>query len=95
MSFVGYRPEIEFYVNRYTQEQREILKYKPGIVDPATLFYSRTENEILSISRNVEKDYVEKILPVKISMSLKYAKSATFFSDIKCLMYCVKHLFFT
>ncbi len=92
MSFVGYRPEIPFYVDRYTKEQKEILKYKPGIVDPATLVFSRKENEILSKSTNIEKDYVEKILPEKISISLNYAKTATFFTDLKCLLKCFKHL---
>lgn len=94
MSLVGYRPEIPFYVDRYTKEQKEILKYKPGIVDPATLVYSRKENDILSTSTNLEKDYIEKILPEKISISLNYAKSATFFTDLKCLLNCFKHLFF-
>ena len=92
MSFVGYRPEIPFYVDRYTKEQKEILKYKPGIVDPATLVFSRKENEILSKSTNIEKDYVEKILPEKISISLTYAQTATFFTDLKCLLKCFKHL---
>src|ERR1035437_11158374 len=31
MSFVGPRPEVPRYVERYTPEQREILQYKPGI----------------------------------------------------------------
>lgn len=89
MSFVGYRPEIPYYVNKYTAEQKEILKYKPGIIDPATLKFSRLENEILSKSINAENDYVEKILPIKLKLSLNYAKQATFLSDIKLLIKCL------
>lgn len=88
ISLVGYRPEIPYYVEKYTKEQKKILKYKPGIVDPATLFFSRYENDILSLSQDIEKDYIAKILPKKISLSLQYAQSATFLSDIKCLFLC-------
>lgn len=93
MSFVGYRPEIPYYVEQYNEFEKEILKYKPGIVDPATLKFSREENDILEKSDNLEKDYVEKILPEKISISLVYAKEATFFKDLQCLMKCMFHLF--
>ncbi len=37
MSFVGPRPEVPVYVNKYTDQQRRILELKPGITDPATL----------------------------------------------------------
>src|SRR3989440_496814 len=43
MSFVGPRPEVPRYVARYTPEQREILKYKPGITDMATMFFRNEE----------------------------------------------------
>lgn len=93
MSFVGYRPEIPYYVEKYNEFEKEILKYKPGIVDPATLKFSREENDILEKSDDLEKDYLEKILPEKISISLAYAKEATFFKDLQCLMKCMFHLF--
>ena len=92
ISLVGYRPEIPYYVKQYTQEQRAILRYKPGIVDPATLMFSKVENEILAKSQDIEKDYVEKILPEKIKLSLEYAQKATFLSDIKCLFKCLVHI---
>lgn len=93
MSFVGYRPEIPFYVNRYTDWQREILKYKPGIVDPATLIFSRYENKRLAFSTNIEKDYIEKILPRKIRISLKYAQNANFCTDLCCILKCIRRIF--
>ena len=92
ISLVGYRPEIPYYVKQYTKEQRAILQYKPGIVDPATLRFSKVENELLAQSEDIEKDYIEKILPEKINLSLEYARKATFLSDIKCLFRCFIHI---
>ena len=92
ISLVGYRPEIPYYVKQYTKEQRAILQYKPGIVDPATLRFSKIENELLAQSKDIEKDYIEKILPEKINLSLEYAQKATFLSDIKCLFKCFIHI---
>ena len=46
MSFVGPRPEVPRYVERYTAEQRRVLALKPGITDLATLEF-RNEEELL------------------------------------------------
>ncbi len=92
ISLVGYRPEIPYYVKQYTKEQRVILQYKPGIVDPATLVFSKFENEMLASSKNIEKEYIEKILPEKIKLNLIYAQKANFLLDIKCLIKCFMHI---
>jgi lipopolysaccharide/colanic/teichoic acid biosynthesis glycosyltransferase len=46
MSFVGPRPEVPRYVEKYTAEQRRVLALKPGITDLATLEF-RNEEEML------------------------------------------------
>ena len=92
MSLVGYRPEIPHFVEKYNETQKQILSYKPGIVDPATLKFSRFENELLAQSKDIEKDYLEKILPAKLDMSLDYARKANIFKDIQCLWKCFIHL---
>jgi lipopolysaccharide/colanic/teichoic acid biosynthesis glycosyltransferase len=46
MSFVGPRPEVPRYVEKYTAEQRRVLALKPGITDLATLEF-RNEEELL------------------------------------------------
>lgn len=74
MSLVGPRPEVQKYVDLYSPIQREILKVKPGITDPASIQY-KNENEIISKAANPEKSYVEEVLPHKITLSIEYAKS--------------------
>ena len=42
-SVVGPRPEDPRYVDRYTWEEKEILKVRPGITSPASITYRYEE----------------------------------------------------
>ncbi len=52
MSFVGPRPEVPHYVQKYTPDQRAVLSLRPGITDLATLEF-RNEEELLRQVRDV------------------------------------------
>ena len=81
MSFVGPRPEVPRYVERYTAEQREILKYKPGITDVATLLF-RNEEALLRGTADVEGFYLHYCLPKKIELNRQHAERASLLQDI-------------
>jgi lipopolysaccharide/colanic/teichoic acid biosynthesis glycosyltransferase len=81
MSFVGPRPEMPRYVERYTPEQREILKFKPGITDMATMLF-RNEEALLRGTGDVEGFYLRYCLPKKIELNLQYAQHASVLRDI-------------
>src|SRR5438093_250933 len=81
MSFVGPRPEVPRYVDGYTPNQREILRYKPGITDVATLLF-RNEEALLRGSQDVEAFYVQHCLPKKIALNRQYADRASLPQDI-------------
>jgi len=81
MSFVGPRPEVPRYVERYTPEQRDILKWKPGITDQATLLF-RNEEALLWGAANVEEFYLRYCLPKKIELNRQYAERASLVQDI-------------
>ncbi|HCJ65818.1 MAG TPA: sugar transferase [Elusimicrobia bacterium] len=81
MSFVGPRPEVPFYVNMFTEEEKEILDVKPGITDWASLWDS-DEGAILAGNPDPERIYMEKIRPEKIRLQLKYVKEQSFLVDI-------------
>ena len=76
MSFVGPRPEVEKYVNMYTDEQRKVLSVRPGITDYASIEYV-DENELLSKSDDPDKTYIEEIMPDKIKYNMKYINNRT------------------
>jgi lipopolysaccharide/colanic/teichoic acid biosynthesis glycosyltransferase len=81
MSLVGPRPEVPRYVDLYTPEQRDILKYKPGITDLASLLF-RNEEQLLRGAEDLEGFYVRYCLPKKIELNLHYAERATLLQDL-------------
>lgn len=85
MSFVGPRPEVPRYVDRYTAEQRQILAYKPGITDLATLVF-RDEETLLRNAKDVEEFYVQHCIPRKFGLNLQYARRASFLEDVMIIM---------
>ena len=71
MSIVGPRPEVRKYVNFYNDRQRETLKVKPGITDMASLVYF-DENKLLEDKKEPEKYYIERIMPHKAELNMKF-----------------------
>jgi len=92
MSFVGPRPEVRKYVDLYTDEQKEILKIKPGITNFASINYIN-ENELLAQSQNPEQTYVEQILPEKINLNKKYIENHNLFIDLKIIFKTIFKIF--
>lgn len=84
MSIVGPRPEVKEFVDLYTDEQRKILNVKPGITDYASLEYFK-ENELLGLSNDPRKTYVEEIMPAKIELNMKYIQHPGLLNDIKIM----------
>ena len=84
MSIVGPRPEVEEYVNLYSEKELKILDVKPGITDYASLEYFR-ENELLAKSKDPEKTYINEIMPNKIALNYKYLKNPTLLHDFKII----------
>jgi len=85
MSIVGPRPEVPKYVAMYDEDQRSILKIRPGITDLASIEY-KDENSILAKSDNPEKTYVEEIMPRKIELNFEYIKNISIAYDIKLIL---------
>jgi len=92
MSLVGPRPEVSRYVNLYTPEQRRVLDLKPGITDPASLAY-RDESVVLRGAADIERLYVEELMPDKIRLNLEYARTASVWSDFVVILRTIGALF--
>lgn len=92
MSLVGPRPEVAFYVNMFTEEEKKILSVLPGMTDYASL-WDFHEGEVLKGSFDPEKTYMEKIRPKKIELQLKYVKGHTFWIDLKIIGKTVLKIF--
>lgn len=81
MSFVGPRPQVQWAVDLYTPEERMVLSVRPGITDYASLRFAN-EGEILKGSTDPDRDYMEKIHPEKMRLSLEYVRSQSFATDL-------------
>lgn len=91
MSVVGTRPEVERYVEKYEPEFYATLLMPAGITSLASIMY-KDEEKLLSSEEDVDKVYIEKILPEKMKYNLKYTKNFGFRSDIKLMFKTVKEV---
>jgi lipopolysaccharide/colanic/teichoic acid biosynthesis glycosyltransferase len=81
MSIVGPRPEDPRYVDWYTAEQREILRWRPGVTSPASVTY-RNEETILAAAENLDMAY-RTVMAEKIRIDLGYFRSASLLGDLR------------
>jgi lipopolysaccharide/colanic/teichoic acid biosynthesis glycosyltransferase len=92
MSFVGPRPEVPEYVALYDAEQKMVLNIKPGITDYASIVYSE-ENELLANAANPEELYIQRIMPAKLKLNLRYIKEMSLATDVKVIIKTIGKIF--
>lgn len=85
MTFVGTRPEVPKYVEKYTPEMMATLLLPAGITSEASVYY-KNENELLDAAEDVEKTYLEVVLPDKMKYNLAAIRSFSFLDDIKVMI---------
>jgi len=81
MTFVGTRPEVPKYVAQYTPEMMATLLLPAGVTSLASICY-KDEDELLEGAQDVDKTYVEKVLPGKMKYNLDAIRKFSFFGDI-------------
>lgn len=81
MSFVGTRPEVPKYVNEYSKEMKATLLLPAGITSEASICY-KDEAELLESAADIDKVYVEQVLPGKMKYNLSMIKDFSFTSEI-------------
>jgi len=84
MSIVGPRPEVKLYTDMYTDEEKAILRVRPGITDWASNWNSN-EGAVLAGAVDPGKVYMELIRPRKLELQLKYIKEQSFRNDLKII----------
>lgn len=84
MSIVGPRPEVKYYTDQYTSEEKAILKIRPGITDWASI-WNADEGAVLAGAADPEKAYAELIRPKKLKLQLKYVYERSLLIDLKII----------
>ena len=92
MSLVGPRPELRKYTDLYTEKQQIVLSVRPGITDYASIEYF-DENELLAASADPEKTYIEKVMPAKIALNLRYISNPSTVEYLKILVLTILKIF--
>ncbi|HJR76197.1 MAG TPA: sugar transferase [Nitrospiraceae bacterium] len=92
MSLVGPRPEVQQYVDLYTDAEKAILTVRPGLTDWASL-WNIDEGRLLEGSPDPEKTYLEHIRPIKLKLQLEYVRRQTFGIDLQILFHTSLALF--
>lgn len=84
MSFVGTRPEAVKYVKKYRPEYMATLLLPAGITSEASIRY-KDEAKLLDDVDDVDKAYIEDILPKKMKYNLQSIKNFSIIGEIATL----------
>lgn len=88
MSFVGTRPEVTRYVEKYSDYMYATLLLPAGLTSYSSINY-KDEDEIISEhlkdNENIDDIYVNYILPDKMKYNIEYIERFSFLYDIKIM----------
>ena len=96
MSFVGPRPPLREYVERFPAVYAQVLKNRPGVTGMATLIYHRHEDRILANCKSAEATeaaYYRRCLPAKLKIDLIYQRHRSMKLDLWILWSTLKIVF--
>lgn len=81
MSFVGTRPEAVKYVEKYLPEYNATLLMPAGITSEASIRY-KDESRLLNAADDVDRVYLEQVLPAKMKWNLESVRRFRFLREI-------------
>ena len=81
INFVGPRPNVKDEVDKYSNLEKNLLNYKPGITDFSSIIFS-DEGDILKNSKDPDLDYNLYIRPRKNLVALLYFKDNNLLTNI-------------
>ena len=88
MTFVGTRPEVPKYVEKYTPEMWATLLLPAGVTSEASIRY-KDEAALLDAAEDVDATYIQDVLPGKMKYNLRSFQEYSFFKDIKTMFQTV------
>lgn len=96
MSFVGTRPEVPKYVEKYTDEMMATLLMPAGITSLASIKFKDEEKIVGEITdvADVDRVYVEEVLPKKMEYNLEYLSGFGLKKDASLMFKTVKDVLF-
>lgn len=96
LSFVGPRPPLREYVERFPEIYREVLKSRPGVTGLATIRFHKHEDRLLSRCSTPEQtDYIycRICIPRKARLDLIYQRHRSTCYDFDLVFQTIGNLF--
>ncbi len=88
MSFVGPRPPLRTYVERFPDLYAQVLRSRPGVTGLATIHFHRHEAYILrpcKTAEDTDQAYARRCVPRKATLDLIYQRQQSLCFDIQLL----------
>ena len=88
MSFVGPRPPLRQYTEKFPDLYGQVLRSRPGVTGLATLHYHRHEERLIASATTAEETetiYATRCVPRKAKLDLIYQRHASVCFDIAIL----------
>ncbi|SMO37825.1 Sugar transferase involved in LPS biosynthesis (colanic, teichoic acid) [Paracoccus laeviglucosivorans] len=85
MSFVGPRPPLKEYVERFPALYNQVLANRPGVTGLATMIYHAHEDRIMARCKTAEATeaaYYRRCLPTKLRLDMIYQRRRTLRVDL-------------
>lgn len=95
MSFVGPRPPLRQYVERFPEIYSEVLKSRPGVTGLASMVYHRHEERILAgcgTPEQTDAAYCRRCVPAKARLDLIYQRHQSVCFDMKLIWQTVARI---
>lgn len=95
ISFVGPRPPLREYVERFPEIYAQVLKSRPGVTGLASIHYHRHEEWLLARSQDAaetDRIYCRKCIPAKARLDLIYARHASVCYDLRLIFRTIARL---
>jgi len=93
MSFVGPRPDVPGYADSLKDNDKIILKVRPGITGPATLKY-KDEESLLASQKDPETYNNEVLWPDKVRINREYLEHWSFSLDLYYIFQTILRLYY-
>lgn len=85
MTLIGPRPEAPRFLAYYTEEERQLLLVRPGVIGPGAVLFARQQAGQLDGVEDPERFYLDHHLHPKLALDLEYLRDRRLARDLRIL----------
>jgi len=85
LTIFGPRPEVAHYVEHYTDEERELLRVRPGVLGPGAILFAKSHAAELDSVSDPDTYYIHHQLHDKLALDLEYLRDRSLGRELAIL----------